>query len=791
MPGPRIFVGTALLAAWACAAPPAIGSEPLADPLAEALRSARPADSILPVHGLRLQKDVLTLDLEEGRIEFATPVAGRPCLATFHGHGRMRLEPATAIERDHLRRLTGDPAMLALEDRFEEAAFAWTDGSFEPLLYARVSGAGAADEGSAAPLRRLSYLVHEELGLSLELRLLDGLTRPGPRSPEEAAAGGVFIAHLAGQCWPKLVYVLDPHGVDPGRFGPEESGLYNAGERRGDGWWYLAHRRDELRSDERHVEELHEPYEPLGYRLEAAVDEREVLHGTTRIRLRALPEAGRLVTLWLSSLLRVREARLLPSGLPLAVVQQAEDWSDPSVGVVLPEAPSAGETVTLELRTEGRGVVGAAGDGRYFVGARSNWYPNLGVLQRRASYELRFCVPAGLEVIAVGELVRRFADDAGQSCSEWRSTVPLGVAGFNYGRFDKLERRDRESGLVLGVYTSGGAAPPAAELSLASAVQSARLYTRAFGPLPFAGVAITEQPAPRFPQAWPTLLYLPAPSFPAGASHCGAAEPGTLPPGLEQAHEMAHQWWGHTVGWKTYHDEWLTEGLADFAAALLLEKAEGRDCFEDYWRGGARVLGAERAGERLVEAGPLWLGRRLENHRSRASYGDLLYPKGSYVLHMLRMMMQGPDGSDERFLAMLRDFSARFRHRRCSTADFQAAVERAMTPEMDLEGDGRMDWFFRAWVYGTEVPSYELCARLEPLEAGRWRLRGEVLQKGVSDGFTMLVPVYVDLGDGRRVRVARAACHGRRPEPLDLELDLGPPPRSVLLNANHDVLALE
>jgi hypothetical protein len=470
------------------------------------------------------------------------------------------------------------------------------------------------------------------------------------------------------------------------------------------------------------------------------------------------------------------------------VVQEAEEWTDPSLGVLLPAAPAPGEVLELTLRYEGRGILAEAADGRYFVGARSHWDPNLGGLQRRAAYELAFCVPAGLEVVAVGERVGGFTDLSGRSCSEWRSSVPLGMAGFNYGRFEKLERRDRESGLVLGVYTSGAAALPAAEAALAGAVQSARLYTRAFGPLPFAGVAITEQPAPRFPQAWPTLLYLPSHAFPAGSRRCGGVE---LPAGLEQAHEMAHQWWGHTVGWKTYHDEWLTEGLADFAAALLLEKAEGRECFEDFWRRSARALVESGRGGRLIEAGPLWLGRRLENHKSRASYGALLYPKGSYVLHMLRMMMQAPDGRDERFLALLRDFSARFRHRRCSTADFQQAVERAMTPEMDLAGDGRMDWFFRAWVYGSELPAYELDARLEPMEPGRVRLRGEVRQKGVSEGFSMLVPVYVDLGDGRTVRVARAACHGRTPAQLDLELALDASPRSVLLNANYDVLAID
>jgi hypothetical protein len=28
------------------------------------------------------------------------------------------------------------------------------------------------------------------------------------------------------------------------------------------------------------------------------------------------------------------------------------------------------------------------------------------------------------------------------------------------------------------------------------------------------------------------------------------------------AHEIAHQWWGQAVGWKNYHEQWISEGFA-------------------------------------------------------------------------------------------------------------------------------------------------------------------------------------------------------------------------------------
>ena len=35
-------------------------------------------------------------------------------------------------------------------------------------------------------------------------------------------------------------------------------------------------------------------------------------------------------------------------------------------------------------------------------------------------------------------------------------------------------------------------------------------------------------------------------------------------------------------------------------------------------------------------------------------------------------------------------------------------VEKHMTPEMDVEGNHRIDWFFNEWVYGTEIPRYRV-----------------------------------------------------------------------------------
>lgn len=57
-------------------------------------------------------------------------------------------------------------------------------------------------------------------------------------------------------------------------------------------------------------------------------------------------------------------------------------------------------------------------------------------------------------------------------------------------------------------------------------------------------------------------------------------------------------------------------------------------------------------------------------------------------------------------MAMMQDFIKSHYNEDVSTEDFKKIVEKHMTKQMDLDENGRMDWFFNEWIYGTEMPSY-------------------------------------------------------------------------------------
>jgi aminopeptidase N len=208
-----------------------------------------------------------------------------------------------------------------------------------------------------------------------------------------------------------------------------------------------------------------------------------------------------------------------------------------------------------------------------------------------------------------------------------------------------------------------------------------------------------------------------------------------------EPHEISHQWWGHIIGWDSYHDQWMSEGFAEFSTSLYVQATRGNDKFIEFWEEHRKQIieaSPRTRDRRPYTVGPVTQGQRLSNAKTGATYQFLVYPKGAFILHMIRMMMFNQGGrGDAKFQAMMKDFIQTHFNQDVSTEDFKAAVEKGM--------GGNMDWFFNEWVYGIEMPSYRFDYQLSD---GGTTLTGKITQSGVSDKFKMLVPVYIDSGKG-------------------------------------------
>jgi hypothetical protein len=786
------------------AAPPS----PAIDPTYAALRAARPDGRTMAVHGLTLERDAFKFQLDSGTFHFLAPVGGRTVGAVFVGHGSYRLSPATENERRQLALASGgDKGFETLSDELSDLVLLFADDTFQELEQHASISSGAPDRKAVSVYEGYLKRQRKDFQLNFHLRLLaDLLNQPGLTS-------GVFLALIDGRKLLPALAAVDPNGAEALslglRLGDEDTVFLVADSTKG-GIWYESDRRAEV--DAHRKSPARRLADALDYQVETTIARDTDLAGVTTLHFKTLVPNLRVLPLHLLPSLRLQEASYAlaagaSDGKPLAFIQEAEK-EDADAAVVFPAPLAKNAEVWLKLAYKGDKVLRDGGDKNYFVGARESWYPNLGVFSDPALFALTYRVPAGNEIISVGTKIDE-APAGKETLSHWKTDHPVQVAGFNYGKFKKIDKVDETSGIDVEVYTNPGKPNIVRELQgvlgnvntahlaedcLADGLNSARLFTTYFGPLPQASVAITQQSDFSFGQSWPSLIFLPYLAFLDGTQRQRLGLVGAKD-FVDQVgyHEFAHQWFGHLVGAASYRDQWLEEGFAEFAAGLAVQHTKGWGEYDRFWRERRREIVEKRPGNALAagDAGPISEGWRLSTPRTPGG-GYLIYPKGAYVLHMLRMMLYdwSSKAPDARFIAMMKDYMATYGGAFASAADFQKVVERHMVPAMNATGNGRMDWFFNQWVQGTEVPRYVVDLKVEP--AGEeTHVHGTVRQQGVSKDFRAVVPLYVELGKNELVRVGMLPMAGEAAVPVDLKLKLPKPGKRALLNVHGEVLARE
>ncbi len=318
------------------------------------------------------------------------------------------------------------------------------------------------------------------------------------------------------------------------------------------------------------------------------------------------------------------------------------------------------------------------------------------------------------------------------------------------------------------------------------------IYTDYFGPLPYDHVALTQQTACNYGQSWPTLVYLPICYFwDSTIQHqLGLLDSDPTYWNVVTAHEVAHQWWGQTVGFGSYRDQWMSEGFANFSASLfLMQTNKTVKEYRDFWTLLTRRLLEKNAqGFRPVDVGPVVMGTRVSTSKTGGDvYQMLIYSKGAYILHMLQMLYWAPQGGDTQFKAAMHDFVKSYQNQPATTEDFKAVMERHMPQWADIDGNHRLDWFFNAYVYGTEVPKYAVTSDVTK-EGENTTLHFKIVQSGVSSDFKMSVPVYVELEDKRVIFLGRAKMNGSTT--VEQTVPMGKmTPKWALVNYYFDLLA--
>jgi aminopeptidase N len=153
------------------------------------------------------------------------------------------------------------------------------------------------------------------------------------------------------------------------------------------------------------------------------------------------------------------------------------------------------------------------------------------------------------------------------------------------------------------------------------------------------------------------------------------------------AHELAHQWFGDLVTCKDWSHLWLNEGFATYYAHLFDGHKNGRD---------ALLYGLYQSGkgitDRTDDTRPM-VYRGFDDPMEQFSY--LAYPKGSWILHMLRSQL-----GDELYRRCIKTYLERHQFQNVVTEDLNSVLE-------ELSGRS-YDQFFDQWVYHAHHPELEI-----------------------------------------------------------------------------------
>ncbi|PYU10795.1 MAG: hypothetical protein DMG29_16885 [Acidobacteria bacterium] len=755
------------------------------------------------VKDLTLERDRIRLTLADGTLQFTQPVNGLVFGATFRGRGRLQVSVPNRIEGEQLHLFTKQDG---LDMEFTEATFCFTDNTFNEVA-AKVQW--AASGPTADDLYTSRQQQREDLGAELLPRLFKSVLSTD-RKPT-----ALFAADLKtkDRGWTQVRFdALEPEEITVGRWA-------DVGIRKHFDIWLSFPAGGRGAAEAWHDPLAREDFNIRSYVINATVTGGAELAATTRVTLEPRLSGERVLLFFLDSNLRVDSVKDA-QGHALAFYQARESKDRVQsygeyVAVALPELTKAGQSQTLEFRYAGKRVVRKVGAGNYFCES-FGWYPaRENSFASRADFEINFRSPKKYTLVATGNKVSE-TTDGDWLITSWKSDPPLAVAGFAFGDYkvynekagtvdiDIYANRQPDDFMhsieqvtegslpgesTFGMPAMGSLSPSVMAKTMGIEVaNTVRLFELYFGPYPYKHLAVTNIPY-SYGQGWPGLLYLSALSFlDSTQRHNLGIRDNIRLTDFFRAHESSHQWWGHRVGWKSYHDQWLSEGFAEFSGYLYILYRQNQKEYLNRLRLARQDLAARDLHNHVYESvGPVWMGRRLSSSESPRGYATVIYVKGGYILHMLRMMLYDPRNQehDQLFQTMMRDFCKTYDNKAASTEDFKAIVEKYMTRAMDLEGNHRMDWFFRQYVYGTGVPHYEFRYQTQNTPEGKVKILGKVTRSGVPDDWMDTLPLYLHKGGGAmRIGFVNAT----KPE-TPFEFLMSSQPEKLSLNYNEDVLA--
>lgn len=689
-------------------------------------RLALNRERMFQAHDFVLRSVDYELKLVTGSV-FVADTAEGITAAVLIGDGVMTFKPTPKTEQGQVRLYAGDDKV---ESRFDTAFVRVSPYDFEQYLTGGTLTAAPID---ARQFPRAREIFDEEVAKSFSLDLSDLSRDTWSILPQP----GDVVAEVRTRRFRSLTYA---------RAGGEaEDVTFFNRERKKNISIYASPQKLASRGAFYDEDDLTE-YDILDHEIDVEIyPDRDWIAGVSTIKLRVKAFVLGALNLKLADTLTVSSITSRELGRLLFLKVRNQN----SIVVNLPQPVSRDYELTLQVRYQGRlekqtidnsesiaqerpvrpedqPMVPA--EPNWLLSNRATWYPQAPVTDYATS-TLRVVVPVEYNVAATGTLEStepQYVAAAGnlppRRLFTYRTQHPVRYLGVVVSRMNRVDAATVALDIVLPpappapksiTFAELFAAPKPAAVggrntvdlttmgnrrqenrardALPVAADILRFYASIIGDAPYPGFTLamleSDLPGGHSP-AFFAVLNNPLPTTPFVWRNDPAAFPDF--PEFVMAHEIAHQWWGQAVGWKNYHEQWISEGFAQYFATLYAREKRG----ESVYRSSIRAL--RRWSLEHSDQGPIHLGYRLGHVKNESRvFRALVYNKGAAVLHMLRRFI-----GDEAFLKGLRAFYGNFRYKKAGTDDLRVAMEAASGQSLER--------FFSRWILDSELPRVRL-----------------------------------------------------------------------------------
>lgn len=758
--------------------------------LYDQIKSVALSGNSVSVKGLVLERDRTQMTFD-GTFYFALPVSGHITAAVFIGTGQFKATvPPSEFEKDNVKRLLGADV---IESDFKTAVLRFSDDALKDIPRTEPS-----TENADAQIQKMAKDVEarilKQTGANLSARITISIINQ--ETP------GFFFASFDGGKRGRFNFVLDYQNRIPVAnfdLNGGERGIifsYNSSDDENEVWMAFYGLEDYKRGSVSYSD-VNDQIDIKSYDMNLDLREhKKYLRLLTRVesetragKLRAVSfsigeNLGAFDSWRLKKQMRLQQARLSTTEVPFV----QEDWEG-GFTVFLPAEFASGQKLDFNFVLQGDFMYDAETvDDCHYPRSNETWYPRHGYLDR-STFNLTFRHPKKLRIASVGERLSEEPDveDKSLVVTKYRMNQPVALVTFALAPFERHSQMVKweQGGIgdpIRVEFNSlpGGLAAIKEDFILAELDNSLRYFTTLFGKYPYPTFSAAFHPFP-FGQGFPSLLMIPD------------ADRASKYTYVFIAHETSHQWWGDIVTWRSYRDQWLSEGFAEYSGILytgLRSGAGDRQELIGRLRDSLKLPPETETGVgkgRLVDVGPIILGHRLSTRKTQGAYGTLIYNKGALVLRMIHFLLTDPvSGQGEGFFNMMTDFVNRHRDRFASTDDFRNVANEhfAKSPIARKYGLKNLDWFFKQWVYHSELPSYRLEYQVQDQPEGVL-LTGTVFQEHVPDDWLMILPLAISFGGKQE---ARGTVHAYGPK-ATFEIKLPMRPTKVELDPQRWVLS--